>query len=150
MCLGKAAATNLAAPSKGEQVEGSTPLVDVGQSVDRLRIRPIMADKPTKLLTITPNMKLIIYVIRPEAPVVTGLGALLVHGWPLEMAESILQRAPFSHSLLLDLAGNSFVGVAFGTVLMSLLAVLQPEMFSPSDDGAPEGICDLVASLVNF
>ena len=55
-----------------------------------------------------------------------------------------------SHSLLLDLAGNSFVGVAFGAVLMSLLAVLQPEMFSPSDDGAPEGICDLVASLVNF
>ena len=150
MCLGYAAAANEAARSKEEQVDESTPIVDVGQSVDRLRIRPIMADKPTKLLTITPNMKLIIYDLRPEAPVVAGLDALLVHGWPLKTAQSILQRAPLRDNLLLDLAGNSFVGVAFGAVLMSLLAVLQPEMFSPSDDGVPKGICDLVASLVNF
>ena len=70
-------------------------------------------------MTVTPGMRMVIYDIRPEAPILTGLDALLVQGWPLQMIESILRRSPCADNLMLDLAGNGFCGGVFGAVLTS-------------------------------
>ena len=86
MCLGFIVITSIAscaADSGEEQVAGSTPMVDVSQSIDRLRHRPILEGEPTKLMTLTPGMKVAICDIRPKAPILTGLDTLLVQGLPL-------------------------------------------------------------------
>ena len=136
--------------------EEGAPLVDVSQTLNRLRLRPAGDVKTTKLQTLTPNSKLIIHHFRPAAPILTGYDAMVVHGWPRPLLEAVCRGASgITNRDLLDLAGNSFVGMVFAALLLSLLATLPSEKLAfpgDADDGDGEiiEICDTLASLFDM
>ena len=137
--------------------EEGAPLVDVSQTLHRLRLRPAGDVKTTKLQTLTPNSKLIIHHFRPAAPILTGYDAMVVHGWPRPLLEAVCRGASgITNRDLLDLAGNSFVGMVFAALLLSLIATLPSEKLAFPGDADDDGdgeiieICDTLASLFDM
>ena len=93
---------------------------------------------------------------RPAAPILTGYDAMVVHGWPRPLLEAVCRGASgITNRDLLDLAGNSFVGMVFAALLLSLLATLPSgKLAFPGDADGGDGeiieICDTLASLFDM